>query len=39
MLIYIAVAMCAGIGFGTIIGARFHEYIIDEEDIYVIEED
>lgn len=39
MLNFIIVAFIAGIGFGTIIGARFHEYIIEEEEYYVIEKD
>ena len=38
-MIYILVALIAGIGIGTIIGAYFHEYIIHEEEYYVVEED
>ena len=38
-MIYILVAFIAGVGIGTVTGAYFHEYIIQEDEYYVIEED
>lgn len=39
MMTYIIVSWLIGIGIGTVIGAYFHDYVIEEEEYYVIEED